>query len=103
MARMGSFQGPTTPFGIPTSSVHPRDNDITPDPAKAEAEALKAQELSLYEDLQNLENDYTGKTQASVYKGTYQTQQALLSGGSSILSGGAVRPTGTTGTLLARK
>jgi len=53
MARWGSFQGPTTPYGLPTNVVHPEDNDITPDPNKAEADALQAQVDDLHDDLIN--------------------------------------------------
>jgi hypothetical protein len=57
MARIGSFMGPTTPFGVPTDAVHPTDNDITPSAQQAEADALKAAADELYEDLKNATRD----------------------------------------------
>lgn len=58
--RIGSFEGPSGPYGTPPSTVHPTDNDITPDPAKAEADAAKAAADALFEDLQNaLKRDKT--------------------------------------------
>lgn len=57
MARIGTFAGPTTPFGVPTDTVHPADNDITPDPAQAAADANKAAADALYEDLKNATRD----------------------------------------------
>lgn len=57
MARVGSFAGPTTPFGVPTATVHPEDNQIVPDPTKVEAERLAALQDQLYRDLQNALRD----------------------------------------------
>lgn len=57
MARIGSFTGPTTPFGVPTSTVHPADNNIIEDPTLAEQERVKALQDQLYEDLQNTLRD----------------------------------------------
>lgn len=54
MAQIGSFQGPSGPYGSPVSSVHPTDNDITPTAAQAEADMLKAQAQELFEDLANV-------------------------------------------------
>lgn len=61
MARIGSFAGPTTPFGVPTDTVHPSDNDITPSNEQAAADALKAQADELFEDLKNAQRDPNAK------------------------------------------
>lgn len=63
MARIGSFTGPTTPYGIPPAAAEPIDNNINPDPALAQSDELKAQAEALLEDLKNLNNDKTGKKQ----------------------------------------
>lgn len=55
MARVGSFQGPSGPYGLPPASVHPEDNDITPTAAQAEADRLKATADQLFEDLKNVQ------------------------------------------------
>lgn len=57
MSRIGSFTGPTTPFGVPTATVHPTDNNIVEDPTLAEQERLKALQDQLYQDLQNTLRD----------------------------------------------
>ena len=57
MARIGSFAGPTTPYGVPPSAIHPTDNDITASAAQAEADAAKAAADALYEDLKNAQLD----------------------------------------------
>jgi hypothetical protein len=51
--RVGSFTGPTAPYGPPSPIVHPRDNDVSPDKTIAESDAAKALSDALYEDLQN--------------------------------------------------
>lgn len=61
MARIGSFVGPSTPFGVPTDAVHPSDNDITPSAAQAEADALKAATDELYDDINNALRDPNAK------------------------------------------
>lgn len=61
MARIGTFMGPTTPFGVPSPAVHPEDNDITPSAAQAEADAAKAAADALYEDIQNALRDPNAK------------------------------------------
>lgn len=57
MARVGSFMGPTTPFGVPTATVHPEDNDITPSSAQAQADAAKAAADDLFDEIQNALRD----------------------------------------------
>lgn len=52
--RVGTFAGPSTPFGVPTPTVHPYDNNIVEDPTLAEMERVKALQDSLYEDTQNV-------------------------------------------------
>lgn len=53
MARVGSFSGPSAPYGIEPNAVHPQDNDVTPDPTKAEADRLKSIQDEIYVKLQN--------------------------------------------------
>lgn len=53
MARVGSFTGPGAPYGVEPSAVHPDDNDITPDPKKAEEDRLQALQDEIYIKLQN--------------------------------------------------
>lgn len=63
MGRVGSFMGPTTPFGVPPSAISPTDNDVTPSAAQAEADAAKAAADALFEDLKNSQRDpNAGKT-----------------------------------------
>lgn len=61
MARVGSFMGPTTPFGVPTDTVAPSDNNIIPDPTIAAADAAKAAADDLYQQIQNLLKDPNAK------------------------------------------
>lgn len=66
MARIGSFTGPTVPYGVPPSAIHPTDNDITPSTAQAEADAAKAAADALFEDIQNaLRDPNAGKATGS--------------------------------------
>ena len=62
MARVGGFSGPSAPYGIEPSSIHPRDNDITPDPAKAEADRLKSMQDEIYVKLQNEQREQNRKS-----------------------------------------
>ena len=55
--RIGTFEGPSGPYGGAPNVVHPTDNDITPDPAKAESDAAQALADALYEDLKNAQRD----------------------------------------------
>lgn len=61
MAAIGQFQGPQTPYGVPPNTVHPQDNDITPDPTLAEADRQKAAADDLYDQLQNAQRTQTTK------------------------------------------
>ena len=54
---MGAFTGPSTPFGVPTSTIHPSDNDITPDPLASEAERINDLADQLYNDIRNHERN----------------------------------------------
>lgn len=51
--RIGSFAGPSEEYGSQPTTVHPQDNDVTPDLALAEADAAKALADQLFEDLLN--------------------------------------------------
>jgi len=53
MAKIGSWMGPQSPYGVPPNVLHPSDNDITPDPAQAEADRLAAQADDLFDELKN--------------------------------------------------
>lgn len=55
--RIGSFDGPSVAYGRPSNVVHPTDNDITPTPAQAEADAAKSLADELYSDIQNALRD----------------------------------------------
>lgn len=44
MARVGYFTGPTVVYGAPLSTVHPRDNSLTPASTPLTAEQVAAQE-----------------------------------------------------------
>lgn len=55
--RLGSFEGPSSLYGVPVNVVHPNDNDITPTAAQAEADALKSAADELFSDLQNALRD----------------------------------------------
>lgn len=57
MARVGSFAGPTTPYGQPLNTIHPSDNDITPTAAQAEADRAAAVADELYQQLKNALRD----------------------------------------------
>lgn len=62
MARFGSFAGPQGGYGVPPNVVHPEDNVITPDKAKAEADLLKSRADELYTDLLNQQRKSRPKT-----------------------------------------
>lgn len=55
--RIGAFDGPSVEFGRPSNVVHPTDNDITPSPAQAEADAAKAAADDLMADINNALRD----------------------------------------------
>lgn len=57
MARVGSFAGPTTPYGAPLSTIHPTDNDITPTAAQAEADRAAALADEILQQLKNAMRD----------------------------------------------
>lgn len=57
MARVGSFAGPTTPYGTPLSTIHPTDNNITPSAAQAEADKAAAMADEIYQALKNAQRD----------------------------------------------
>jgi hypothetical protein len=61
MAAIGSFIGPQSAYGIPPNALHPQDNDITPDPAQAEADRLAAQAADLFDELKNAQRDPNAK------------------------------------------
>jgi hypothetical protein len=57
MAKIGSWMGPQSPYGVPPNALHPSDNDITPDPAQAEADRLAAQAADLFDELKNAQRN----------------------------------------------
>jgi hypothetical protein len=62
MARVGEFTGPTVPFGVPTSTIHPVDNNIFPDPTLAERDRIESETQALLEDIKNQQRkDRPGK------------------------------------------
>lgn len=69
MSRVGSFSGPTTPYGTPLSTIHPSDNDITPTAAQAEADRAAALADELYQQIKNAQRD----PNASAASGTSTT------------------------------
>jgi hypothetical protein len=61
--RIGAFEGPSGPYGQPTNVVHPEDNNIVPDAAKAESDAAQALADQLFADIKNAGRDpNAGKT-----------------------------------------
>lgn len=61
-ARVGLFQGPSGPYGVALPTVHPLDNDVSPDPVLAEQDRVAAASRDLYEELQNKQRDFTRKS-----------------------------------------
>lgn len=55
--RIGGFEGPSGPYGVAPNAIHPRDNDITPDPAQAEADSAQARADELFAELKNALRD----------------------------------------------
>ena len=53
VARVGVFQGPTAEYGARLSTVHPTDNNITPDPTQAAADLLQMNADSLLDEINN--------------------------------------------------
>jgi len=65
--RIGSFDGASVEYGRPSNVVHPRDNDITPTPAQAEADAAKAAANDLLADIRNsLRDPNAGKATVTI-------------------------------------
>jgi hypothetical protein len=80
--RIGSFEGPTGPYGAAVNVVHPVDNDITPSVAAAEADAAKALADELYEELQNtLRDPNAPKTTSTALREQYSAALAKYKAG----------------------